>query len=76
MTELTPAPRSGWENGYYEDAEVYFQEQGILIQGGIYNSRTLQDALWNKQRLENRARNISLAQGRVNGQYIQNGNKR
>lgn len=44
--------------------------------GGIYDSRSLQNALWNKQRLANRAHNTSLATGRVNGQVIHHGDKR
>jgi len=76
MTETVKAPQSAWEREYYEDLEVSLQDQGIVIEGGIYNSRTLQDALWNKQRLQNRANNVSIATGRVNGQFLSHGNKR
>ena len=76
MTETAKAPPSNWEREYYEDIEASFQDQGVVIQGGIYDSRSLQNALWNKQRLANRAHNTSLAHGRVNGQYLEHGNKR
>lgn len=73
---MEKAPPSNWEREYYEDLEASFADQGVVIQGGIYDSRTLQNALWNRQKLLNRAHNISLARGRVNGQYLHKGNKR
>lgn len=63
------------EQEYWESVN---DEYGLPT-GTVYNAqsyRSVQDRGWNLQRLANRAHNISLAQGRVNGQYIQNGNKR
>lgn len=47
-----------------------------FLQGTVYDARKGQDALWNRQKANNRAHNISLAQGRVNGKYLSHGNKR
>jgi len=72
MTETVKAPPSNWEIEYWEGwAEVL-----PFPHGTVYDSRSYQDAMWNRNRLVNRQHNISLAHGRVNGQYLDHGNKR
>lgn len=61
-----------YEQDYWES----WNDQLGLPSGTVYDSRSYQDAMWNRQRLLNRAHNISLAKGRVNGQYLENGKKR
>lgn len=46
-----------------------------LPTGTIYDSRSYRN-WWNLQKLLRRQQNTSIATGRVNGQFLQNGNKR
>lgn len=63
-----------------ENDTSYWESWGDTLglpQGAVFDSRSYQDALWNKQRLENRAHNVQLSHyARINGQVIHHGDKR
>lgn len=64
-----------WETDYWES----WNDDLGLPQGTIYSAksyREYQNSEWNREKLLRRQQNISLATGRVNGQYLQGGNKR
>jgi len=64
-----------YEQDYWES----WNDQLGLPSGTVYSARSYRDyqnAQWNKDKLARRHQNISLATGRVNGRFVQHGNKR
>jgi len=60
-----------WEQDYWES----WNDDLNLPTGTVYDSKSYNN-WWNLQKLRRRQQNTSLATGRVNGQFIQHGNKR
>jgi len=90
MTETRTPDTSYWEDwndalglpeGTLRSAKDYRERAAEILRDHPYMSGTVydrcgQDTHWNANKILQRQKNTSMATGRVNGQFLQHGNKR